>query len=115
MQLTTLFLRELQAAVPVTHATIFTDNAHHLNMALSRFSFRFQIRRHGNWNAIERIFREVTVCIFVFKSVSLQGTFSQCSNRPPPVGKCTFPGSYPLELTPCACRKSRPVLRRRAD
>ena len=58
-QLTMLFLRELQQIVPVTQATILVDDAHHLKAALSRHGFRFQIRRHGNRNAAERVFREI--------------------------------------------------------
>jgi putative transposase len=58
-QLTVLFLRELQQHVPVTQAAILVDNAHHLKAALSRLGLRFQIRRHGNRNAAERVFREV--------------------------------------------------------
>ena len=58
-QLTVLFLRELQQQVPVTQATILVDDAHHLKAALSRLGLRFQMRRHGNRNAVERIFREI--------------------------------------------------------
>jgi len=58
-QLTVLFLRELQQRVPVTQATILVDGAHHLKAALSRFGLRFQMRHHGNRNAIERVFREI--------------------------------------------------------
>ena len=58
-QLTVLFLRELQQHVPVTQATILIDDAHHLKAALSRLGLRFQMRCHGNRNAIERVFREV--------------------------------------------------------
>jgi putative transposase len=58
-QLTVHFLRELKQKVPVTQATILVDDAHHLKAALSRLGFRFQIRRHGNRNAVERVFREV--------------------------------------------------------
>jgi putative transposase len=35
------------------------DGAKHLQTALSRAGLRFQIRRHGNRNAVERIFREL--------------------------------------------------------
>ena len=58
-QLTVLFLRELQQYVPVTQATILVDDAHHLKAALSRLGLRFQMRRHGNRNAVERVFREI--------------------------------------------------------
>jgi len=58
-QLTMLFLQELQQIVPVTQATILVDDAHHLKAALSRLGLQFQMRRHGNRNAVERVFREV--------------------------------------------------------
>jgi putative transposase len=58
-QLTVLFLREPQQQVPVTQATILVDDAHHLKAALSRLGLRFQMRRRGNRNAVERIFREI--------------------------------------------------------
>ena len=58
-RLTVLFLRELRQIVPVTHAAILVDNAHHLKAALSRLGLRFQMRHHGNRNAAERVFREV--------------------------------------------------------
>jgi putative transposase len=58
-QLTVHFLRELKQKVPVTQATILVDDAHHLKAALSRLGLRFQMRRHGNRNAVERVFREV--------------------------------------------------------
>ena len=56
---TLLFLRELNKKVPVTQATILIDDAHHLKAALDRLGLRFQVRRHGNRNAVERVFREV--------------------------------------------------------
>jgi putative transposase len=58
-QLTVPFLRELQQHVPVTQATILVDDAHHLKAALSRLGLRFQMRRHGNRNAVERVSRKV--------------------------------------------------------
>ena len=58
-QLTVLFLRELQQYVPVTKVTILIDNVHHLKAALSRLGLRFQMRRHENRNAVERVFREI--------------------------------------------------------
>jgi putative transposase len=58
-QLTVHFLRELTQKVPVTQATILVDNAHHLKAALNRLGLRFQTCRHGNRNAVERVFREV--------------------------------------------------------
>jgi putative transposase len=56
---TMLFLRELKEQVPVTQATILIDAGTHLIRALERLNLRFQVRRHGNRNAVERVFREV--------------------------------------------------------
>ena len=58
-QLTMLFLRELQQQVPVTQATILVDDAHHLKAALSRLGLRFQMRRRGSRNAVERVLKKV--------------------------------------------------------
>jgi putative transposase len=58
-QLTLLFLRELRDKQQVEQATFLVDGAHHLKAALDRLGLRFQIRRHGNRNAVERVFREV--------------------------------------------------------
>lgn len=57
--LTVYFLLELKQKVSVTQTTIIVDGAHHLKAVLSRLGHRIQIRRHGNWNAGERVFREV--------------------------------------------------------
>jgi len=59
MQLTVLFLRELQQHVPVTQATTLVNDAQHLKAASSRLGLRFQTRHHGNQNAVERVFREI--------------------------------------------------------
>ena len=69
-QLTVLFLRELQQIVLVTHAAILIDNAHHLKAALSQLGLRFQMSRHGNRSADERVPGDVkTPYVFVFKYV----------------------------------------------
>jgi len=70
-QLAVLFLRELQQRVPVTQATILVDDAHHLKAALSRLGLRFQLRRHGNRNAVERVSREIK-----WRTSSFSNTFS---------------------------------------
>ena len=70
-QLTVLFLRELQQQVPVTQATILVDDTHHLKAALLRLGLRFQMRRYGNRNAIERVFREIKR-----RTYSFSNTFS---------------------------------------
>jgi putative transposase len=56
---TMLFLRELRENVPVTQATFLIDAATHLIRALERLSLRCQVRRPGNPNAVEGVFREV--------------------------------------------------------
>ena len=67
-QLTALFSRELQQIVPVAHAAILVDNAHHLKTALSQFGFRFRTSRRGNRSAVERISREVKRRTYLFSS-----------------------------------------------
>jgi putative transposase len=63
-----LFLQELQQRVPVTQATILVDDAHHLKAALLRLELRFQMRRYGNRNVVERVFREVKSCTSLFSN-----------------------------------------------
>ena len=57
--LTHVFLRELREKHDINDATFLIDDANHLQAALSRLGLRFQIRRHGNRNSVERVFREV--------------------------------------------------------
>jgi putative transposase len=57
--LTEIFLRELQHKHDVETAVFLVDGAQHLQTALQRAGLRFQTSRHGNRNAIERIFREL--------------------------------------------------------
>jgi putative transposase len=57
--LTEIFLRELRQKHDVESAVFLVDGAKHLQTALHRAGLRFQISRHGNRNAIERIFREL--------------------------------------------------------
>jgi putative transposase len=54
-----VFLRELREKHDIDNATFLIDDADHLQAALSRVRLRFQIRRHGNRNSVERVFREV--------------------------------------------------------
>jgi len=63
---TPLFLRELRDKVPGEQATVLVDGAHLLKAALTRLGLRFQVCRHGNRNAGERIFREVKRCTSPF-------------------------------------------------
>jgi putative transposase len=78
-QLTVLFLRELREKQQVEHATFLVDGAHSLTAALERLGFRFQIIRHGNRNAVERVFREVKR-----RTSSFSNTFS---NVEPPTAE----------------------------
>ena len=57
--LTEMFLRELRQKHDVESAEFLVDGAQHLQTALARAGLRFQTTRHGNRNAIERIFREL--------------------------------------------------------
>jgi putative transposase len=57
--LTEIFLHELQQKHDVDTAVFLVDGAQHLQTALQRSGLRFQISRHGNRNAVERIFREL--------------------------------------------------------
>ncbi|ELZ23776.1 transposase [Halosimplex carlsbadense 2-9-1] len=57
--LTEIFPRELRHKHDVETAVFLVDGAKHLQTALQRAGLRFQMRRHGNRNAIERIFREL--------------------------------------------------------
>ncbi|WP_082223270.1 IS6 family transposase [Halosimplex carlsbadense] len=56
---TEIVLRELQRKHDVETAVFLVDGAQHLQTALQRTGLRFQMRRHGNRNAVERIFREL--------------------------------------------------------
>ena len=57
--LTEIFLRELRQKHDVETAVFLVDGAKHLQTALQRAGLRFQMCRHGNRNAVERIFREL--------------------------------------------------------
>ena len=78
-QLTLLFLHELRDKQQVEQATFLVDRAHHLKAALDRLGLRFHIRRHGNRNAVERVFREVKR-----RTSSFSNTFS---NVEPPTAE----------------------------
>ena len=57
--LTLVFLRELREKHDIDDAVFLVDHAKHLAAALRRSGLRFQAVRHGNRNAVERVFREV--------------------------------------------------------
>jgi len=91
-QLTVLFLRELREKRQVEQATFLVDGAHYLKAALERFGLRFQISRHGNRNAVERVFREVTRRISSFLN-----TFS---NVEPPTAE-SWPQAFAVWWNRC--------------
>jgi len=53
------FLRELTEKHDVENAVFLVDHAQHLAAGLHRAGLRFQTVRHGNRNAVERVFREI--------------------------------------------------------
>jgi len=57
--LTEMFLRELRHKHDIETAVFLVDGTQHLQTALQRAGLRFQMYRHGNRNAVERIFREL--------------------------------------------------------
>jgi putative transposase len=57
--LTQRFLRELTEKHDVETAVFLVDYAQHLAAGLRRAGLRFQTVRHGNRNAVERVFREI--------------------------------------------------------
>jgi len=57
--LTERFLQELREKHNVEDAVFLVDYAQHLRTALQRVGLRFQPVRHGNRNAVERVFREI--------------------------------------------------------
>ena len=73
--LTEIFLRELREKHDIETAVFLVDGAQHLQTALQRAGLRFQIRRHGNRNAVERIFRELK---------RLTSSFSNCFSHVEP-------------------------------
>jgi len=57
--LTQRFLRELREKHDISNAVFLVDYTQHLEAALQRAGLRFQTVRHGNRNAVERLFREI--------------------------------------------------------
>ena len=60
------FLQEFQQKHDVSDAVFLVDHAKHLAAALRQAGLRFQTVRHGNWNVVERVFREVKRCTSSF-------------------------------------------------
>lgn len=57
--LTEIFLKELRQKHDVRTAIFLLDGVKHLQAGLQRAGLRFQTERHGNQNAVDRIFGEV--------------------------------------------------------
>ena len=57
--LTERFLRELSEKHDLDDVVFLVDGAKHLQTALRRSGFRFRYEKHGNRNAVERVFREI--------------------------------------------------------
>ncbi len=73
-QLTIGFLRELGEKHDLEEATVLVDDAHHLTGALDRLGLSFRVTRHGDRNAVERVFREVKR-----RTSSFSNTFSHAA------------------------------------
>ncbi|ELZ16918.1 transposase [Natrinema thermotolerans DSM 11552] len=57
--MTERFLQELTEKHDVEDAVFLVDGAQHLQTALRRHGLRFRYEKHGNRNAVERLFREI--------------------------------------------------------
>jgi putative transposase len=63
--LTQQFLRELQEKHDVSDAVFLVDGSHSLQDACQRHGYDFRYEKHGNRNAVERVFRDIkrrTLC-----------------------------------------------------
>ncbi|WP_148294584.1 IS6 family transposase, partial [Halarchaeum acidiphilum] len=59
------FLTELSEKHDVSHAVFLVDGSHSLQDACQRHGFDFRYEKHGNRNAVERVFRGIkrrTIC-----------------------------------------------------
>ncbi|MFC7043028.1 IS6 family transposase [Halonotius sp. GCM10025705] len=59
------FLAELSEKHDVSDAVFLIDGSHSLQAACQRHGFDFRHEKHENWNAVERVFREIkrrTIC-----------------------------------------------------
>ena len=59
------FLTELSEKHDVSDAVFLVDGSHSLQAACQRHGFDFRYEKHGNRNAVERVFREIkrrTIC-----------------------------------------------------
>ena len=79
-QLTLLFLRELREQQQIEQATFLVDGAIHLASALDRLGLDFRYEKHGNRNAVERIFREVKRRTFSFSNTFSNASFASAES-----------------------------------
>ena len=59
------FLAELSEKHDVDNAVFLVDGSHSLQAACHRYGYDFRYEKHGNRNAVERVFREIkrrTIC-----------------------------------------------------
>jgi transposase-like protein len=59
------FLAEIEEKHDVSEAVFLVDGSHSLQAACHRRGYNFRYEKHGNRNAVERVFREIkrrTVC-----------------------------------------------------
>ena len=63
-----MFLRELRQKHDIETAVFLVDGTQYLQTALQRAGLRFQMGRHGNRSAVERIFRKLNRQISSFSN-----------------------------------------------
>ncbi|ADB63038.1 Transposase and inactivated derivatives-like protein (plasmid) [Haloterrigena turkmenica DSM 5511] len=66
--LTERFLRESIEKHDVENAVFLVDGTQHLQSELRRRGLRFRYEKQENWDAIERIFREIKRCTSLFSN-----------------------------------------------
>ena len=62
------FLTELSEKHDVSDAVFLVDESHSLQDACQRHGFDFRYEKHGNRNAVERVFREIKRRTFCFSN-----------------------------------------------
>jgi transposase-like protein len=62
------FLTELSEKHDVSDAVFLVDGSHSLQNACQRHGFDFRYEKHGNRNAVERVFREIKRRTFCFSN-----------------------------------------------
>jgi len=59
------FLTELSEKYDVSDAVVLVDGSHSLQDACQRHGYDFRYEKHGNRNAVERVFREIKTANFL--------------------------------------------------